>query len=413
MSLRFTRFGIGILCAVLAGACGDDSSPKKSEGETPDGGGEEQDLFLIGSTVATTEESALLLWTSPELTPASLDPADAMEVVGGGEAFSIDGKIYVSSGENQSITRYEVQAGALVAGPTVSFADRGLGQYFSYTKIYRDAEHAYYVNDVTLKIIEWNPSTMLITKEHDIGALAREGWGQEYRGGFVRKSDGKFFFMWTYTNQRTEFINTFVLGVFDTNTGALTIQEDQSCPASAGFGGYFDEQEDLYLIADSFGGFTRFGGFADVKDECILRVKKGESVLDSTFKLVAPPVLGGRSPWGLYYLGNGQAFVSAIDPALLTQYPSVFELLFAPAHSGWLIDVPGQTAREITNLPKDGVGFAAHRVDGRLLVARTTGEVVIEDIMSLQSTLFEIKADATAVATFSLPGYIDPVERVR
>jgi len=48
-----------------------------------------------------------------------------------------------------------------------------------------------------------------------------------------------------------------------------------------------------------------------------------------------------------------------------------------------------------------------------LLVPRTTGQVVIEDIMSTESTLFDIKADGSAESVFSLPGYIAPVTRIR
>ncbi|HTU60742.1 MAG TPA: hypothetical protein VMF89_19955, partial [Polyangiales bacterium] len=178
------------------------------------------------------------------------------------------------------------------------------------------------------------------------------------------------------------------------------------------FGGYFDEKEDLYLIADSFGLYTQFK-YEDKKPACVLRVKKGEDKLDSELKVIPEELMDGKAPWGLYYLADGLAFTSGVDPASFEDFDSLFEVLFAPLHTGWLLDLKNGTAKQIEDLPLDGVGFESHHVDGRLLVPRTTGEVVIEDIMSTESTLFEIKADATAKSVFSLPGYIDPVLRVR
>ncbi len=135
-----------------------------------------------------------------------------------------------------------------------------------------DEHHAYVVNGDQYTVIELNPSDMSISAEYDIGGLRREGWGSEYRGGFVRKSDGKLFLYWAYTNDRVEFIDDFTLGVFDTDGRTLSILEQPECPATAGFGGFFDESGDLYLIADSFGGFTYFGS-TEPKSACVLRVE--------------------------------------------------------------------------------------------------------------------------------------------
>lgn len=403
-------------CALLAlcSACEDDKPPTNNERDSstsPSTDAGADPLYLVGSSVQTTDNSTLLLWTVPQLQGAKLELSEGEQIIGGSDAISFDGAVFVGNSEKQTITRYELEDDKLVAGDSVSFANRGL-MYVSYLKTVVSPERAFIVNSDQLEIIEWNPSTMTITKTHSLEALAREGWGAEYRGGFVRESDGKFFFYWTYTNQRAEFVNDFVLGVFDTKTDTLTIETNEDCPASAGFGGYFDENEDLYLIADSFGLYTQFK-YDDPKPACVLRVKKGEDKLDPDFKVIPEQLMDGKAPWGLYYLADGLAFTSGVDPAVFGDHDSLFEVLFAPVHTGWLLDLKKNEAKQIEDLPLDGVGFESHTVDGQLLVPRTTGEVVIEDIMSTESTLFEIAPNATAKSVFSLPGYIAPVLRIR
>lgn len=398
-------------------ACSDEPSDDAPSGDSrsPASGETKADkddpLYLVGSSVQSGESSSFLYWTTPELDGAELALDQAELVSGGGGAFTFGGAVYVSDTEKLTITRHTLEGDTLKPGKTVSFANRGF-MWMAYDDTVLNEERAFLVNDAQLQIVEWNPTTMTITDTHDIGALEREGWKHEYRGGFVRPSDGKFFFYWTYTNDRTEFLNDFVLGVFDSKDNSVSVQTDSECPASAGFGGFFDEQGDLYLIADSFGLFTQFK-YAEPKDACILRVKKGETQIDSEFTLRPSQAMGGRQPWGLYYLGKGLAFTSGADPAQFENFNALFELLFAPVHNGWLLDLHTGEAREITDLPLDGVGFESHSVDGRLLVPRTTGKVEFQDIMSTQSTLFDIQPDGSAREVLSLPGYIAPVARVR
>jgi hypothetical protein len=414
-------FGIAVLCGLmLATGCSDatntnkrtDNDTSKNDAEADAGEKPEQDpLYLIGANIQTTSESVLYLWASPKLDGAKLELEQATELTGASDAITFEGHVYVPNSDESTITRYLIEQGELVEDKAVSFVGRGF-KWISYAHTILSAERAFLINSDTFKIVEWNPTTMTITKEHDISALERSGWGNEFRNGFVR-SDGKLIFHWTYTNDRKDFVNSLLVAVWDANSGELTFEEDTSCPTSAGFGGYFDEDEDLYLIADSFGLFTQFGGFEDPKPACIVRIRKGETTLDPTFKQHPSDALGGRFPWGFYYVGDGLAFTSAIDPETPKKFDSVFETLFAPEHEGWLLDVKANTARKISGLPKDGVGFESHRTEGRLFVPRTSGMVTIENIMSTESTLYEIKPDASAEPVFSLPGYINPLTRVR
>ncbi|HEX5661387.1 MAG TPA: hypothetical protein VFX59_29560 [Polyangiales bacterium] len=427
-SLRTLLMGSMLLLA----ACGDDEEAPVGNGaldasvptgstQTPDAATIDaatpppaaESLYLIATSANTADETNLLLMTGKTLDQPSFDPSKALQFPGGGSVSYRDGFYYVAETEKQTITRYTFENSAFVKGPTLSLLGKGITYISAYFEVAGDSTRAFIISPEQLKIYEWNPTTMTLTTTHDLSALAKQGWGQEFRGSFSR-SDGKLFLYWAYTNDRKDFINDFTLGVFDTKTNTVSkVLVDSDCPTTAGFGGYFDENEDLYLFADSFGLFTKFGGFPNPKDACILRIKKGSDELDPTFRLKPIQALGGREPWGLYYAGNGVAYTTAVDASEINKYASVFELIYAPVHSGWLIDTVKNTALEVKNVPPTGVGFESYRVDDRLLVPRSTGKVQIFDVEASQSTIYDIRLDGSATPLLSLPGDIAEITRIR
>jgi hypothetical protein len=254
---------------------------------------------------------------------------------------------------------------------------------------------------------------MRIVAEYDISGLKLEGWGSEYRNGFARVSDGKLFLQWAYNNNREEFLNDFVVGVFDTKKKTLDVLKDDICSSSAAFGGFFDEAEDLYLIADSFGGFTFFGN-AEPKSDCVLRVKHDASELDPTYRFVPSKAMSGLAPWGFYYAGNGRAYTTAVDPADLANYGSVFEFIFAPIHEGYTLDLENMSAQKVANMPPDAVGFKSVTVDGLALIPRSTAAAEVYEVDDVRTTVYTLNADGSqATERFRMAGYLGNATRLR
>ena len=298
-SSHASSFTLSALLAALLVACGGDDTDVAPTGTTgslsPDVSSADGELFAFVSQVTTQDATTTFLALTGAVPSDNLDLSNALELSGFGDVFSHEDKLYVANGETFEFERYRVEGNQLVPEAVVSLQGRGidfLGDLF-----FVNAEHAYTINGAQYTVIEINPTTMTITAEHDIGALRREGWGSEYRGGFVRATDGKLFLYWAYTNDRTEFINDFVLGVFDTASASLAVLTQPDCPATAGFGGFFDEQGDLYLIADSFGGFTFFGG-SEPKDACVLRIRAGSDSIDPEYRFLPTQALGNGRPVG-------------------------------------------------------------------------------------------------------------------
>lgn len=367
-------------------------------------------VYATVAQVEMPQGSSTLVSFTDAVPSGELQTAGALEMPGGAQVTSHAGRLYLGDGETYTFTRYDVDGDRLVERGSLGLANRGM-TFMNEAFFVQD--RAFMVNSDQLEIIEWDTETMAVTSSYDISALNREGWGYEYRGGHLREADGVLFFIWAYTNDRTEFINDFVVGVFDTNTGSFEIIVDEACPASAGFGGFFNEAGDLYLPADSFGGFTFFDG-ADPKEACIRRIKAGERSIDASYTIQPVTALGGLAPWGLYYAGQGVAYTTAVDPARLPEYDSVFSFIFDTIHEGYAIDLAAGTAERIEEMPPDAVGFESVTIEGQVLIPRSAGAVRIYEVDNVQTRVYALDA-ATKVATprFTLPGYLDAVTRLR
>ncbi|HKO49833.1 MAG TPA: hypothetical protein VJV79_19015 [Polyangiaceae bacterium] len=391
-----------VTLALSAAACGDNQTSTPSATEA---------LYAFVSQVSTPDGSTTYVALTDKVPEKELGLDSALEVPGYGDIVAFDDKLYISDGENFRISKNRADGNRLVEEDSISFKDRGIS--FLSQPLFVDSEHAYLVNGDQYTVIEWNPQTMRIVAEHDISGLKLEGWGSEYRNGFARATDGKLFLQWAYNNKREEFLNDFVVGVFDTRTKSLNVLKDDICSSSAAFGGFFDEAGDLYLIADSFGGFTFFGN-AEPKSDCVLRIEHGKSDLDPDFRFVPSQAMGGLAPWGLYYAGNGRAYTTAVDPAGLANYGSVFEFIFAPIHEGYTLDLRDMTARKVGNMPPDAVGFKSVTVDGAALIPRSTAAAEVYEVDDIRTTVYTLNDDGSqATERFKMPGYLGSATRLR
>jgi len=401
LSVLISRASIVTLSLAAAG-CGDDATKKD---------GASAALYAFASQVSTPDGSTTYVALTNQVPERELSLDTALEVSGYGDIVAFDDKLYITDGENLRITKNRTEGNQLIEEDSISLKDRGIT--FLSEPLFVDSKHAYVVNGDQYSVIEFNPETMRITGEHDISGLKLEGWGSEFRRGFVRASDGKLFLQWAYNNRREEFLNDFVVGVFDTKKKTLDVLKDDICSSSAAFGGFFDETGDLYLIADSFGGFTFFGN-DEPKSDCVLRIKHDQAGLDPNYRFIPSEAMGGLAPWGLYYAGNGRAYTTAVDPAGLANYGSVFEFIFAPVHEGYTLDLAQMSAKKIDNMPPDAVGFKSVTVDGVALIPRSTAAAEVYEVDDIRTTVYTLSADGSqATERFKMAGYLGNATRLR
>lgn len=357
--------------------------------------------FWMSYSVSSLDGSTALLGLSDTIDASLIDPENSIEL---GLDLSVqehEGAFYTSAFNSPTVQRWDVVDGTVTPGPTISFANQGLAGGFSTMGA---PDSAFAVDPSTNQIVQWNPLDMTITATFDIApAIAREGWGWEERGGFFR--DGVFYFYVTYTNDRIEFINDFVMGVLDTNDGTVSAIVDESCPATAGFGGWIDDNDDLYVYADSFGSFTLFFG-DDVKQNCIRRIPKGSKELDD-FVVFPESLQADTFFFGMEWGGERSALTTGVDLTLIDDFKTPFDFIFAPVHSSFVVDLDNETVAPL-DLPIGGVGFATSVVDGTTYTSRLVGDddgyVYGEGI---EATLYRVDPENPGMTEqlFTFPGF--------
>jgi hypothetical protein len=93
---------------------------------------------------------------------------------------------------------------------------------------------------------------------------------------------------------------------------------------------------------------------------------------------------------------------------------AMFELIFAPVHQGYTLDVRNLTAARIESMPPDAVGFESVTLDAQLLVPRSTAAADIYDVNDVQTTVYGLNGAAgSATRLFTMPGYLGNAVRLR
>lgn len=218
------------------------------------------------------------------------------------DVHAFNGSVYISDAGPQNLTKYDVVDDELQVYRRISFADRGGVNYF----FFLDENRAFTVNRPQLELIEFNPTTMTITGAIDLGVVDRDDIDHEIRRGFLRASDNTLFLYIAYNTMRQVFDNTLVVAVIDLDTGTTSIERQEACPASAGFGGFFDDDGTLYLMGDSFGGFTLLlPDPSQVKPNCVVRIPPDSRTFDPDYLFRPATQLGGAEAWGLFEVNGG------------------------------------------------------------------------------------------------------------
>ncbi|HEX8701336.1 MAG TPA: hypothetical protein VF815_21095 [Myxococcaceae bacterium] len=401
------RLAAALLTLALA-ACTDDPAPEPAPTEGP--------LYAVAVDVVSPDRTwASYLSLRGELPTGALDVSGAVEITGSPTLVAAEGAIFVGRDETKTWTRYTEQDGRLVADASVSFANEGMS--FLYTAEVVSPTQAFSWSDKALELIEWNPTTMTITKRHDLSGLERTDYGMEWRGSapaLYRAQDGVLFYYVAYTTNRQTYRNRFHVVLFDTRTGAWQLLEDTRCGETAGFGGFVDEAGDTYLFSDNF------GALADIlagiqRPACLLRVKAGERRIDPDYMVDLNALVGGNQAWGLYYAGNGRAYTSGLNMARKAEFNHPYNFLFADIHPFYALDLRAGTGALVPALAPAGVGWNAYSVDGQLFLPRTTGTFTrVGNWETAESAVLSLDpAAGTATELFRAPGTISLMTRLR
>jgi hypothetical protein len=285
-----------------------------------------------------------------------------------------DGAVFVYRAEDSTLERFVVDDQLVVRSDTkISFAAHGVTGW-SAEIIWSSPERAFLVDEGSMQIVEFDPSSMLITEAHALqGApAAREGLPLQLQQG-VASGDRAF----TAVNWRDwytlDFVDVAALGLFDVAApeAGLTVIEDERCASSVALSPFADEQGYVYLVGDGGLGFDLLASPNPPSGpQCVLRVAPGADTFDPGFFVDLNAATGSPGFYTAHPMPERKLLVNQwspeidlsevsdpADPSWYWNYPPYFEYA--------IVDLETGTSEPVPDLPRAAVQFSITlRVDG-------------------------------------------------
>lgn len=321
-------------------------------------------------------------------------------------AIGDDGRVYVGRAEEPVLRRYRVdELGGFELDGEISFANLGVtstGGGLDPIHLL-GADKAYFIDEMSLQVIVFNPDTMTITGRFSLDGLA-EG-DLSVRFGLIEADPGELVFSAVY--QRND--NTAeVLGrmaIVDTASDTVSYAEQSACGQLAWSAR--DVDGNIYFASHPIQAALFAGGVAGnpAGEPCMVRKLVGADDYDSDY-YVALNDLTGR-PTGAVIQGPGsKAYLLAFDDDATPVTPqNAANLVIEPGWEYFSVTLGDEaaTVEPVAGAPI-GSGYGLSFVvevgddrDGTPFVATVT-----EDLSS--STLFDVSGDEGFAERLTLPG---------
>jgi hypothetical protein len=330
--------------------------------------------YAIATTIFQADgQTSLVALHEDPASEGVLDTTRALEVGGAAALFGKGGKSFFALGTSDEpvLTRYEVSdRNELLERERMSLqgyeVDSGflrpdLVPFISDTK-------AYWIDDVRLQVVVWNPKTMEVTGSFSLVAAEREGASLELGEAMLRGDS--VFVSASYRGEDELDQGEAVVLVIDAERDELeNVITDPRCGSTKEIAA--DQDGTLYVASEALAAsqhaLDRPAGYPA---PCVLRIPADAKKLDPDFYIAMPDLVGGRSAGRLVTGLGGHAYVLALHEELLAEPIGDDTDLYAPWESAawrwWRISLgdasPGQL---VEDAPIAGAASRVLRAGGR------------------------------------------------
>ena len=401
-SLGLTRIvAFSVLSIVLAFGCGNDGSNGTNGGGATGGNGTAPFSGAVLCSIAATPEGSagfMRLVPDGELEAAEegeqIDALEgAIEFAGGVSCAVKDRSVFALNFESPTITRYDEVDGALVEGPTVSFANFGLTSLASSLPplVFLSNAKAYYLDAASSQILIWNPEAM-----ETIGSIpltvADPPEGLRQGGLRVNLIGGQAVAYSSYVNEQDIGVARADFWFVDPNSDevvATDVTEQcgglQQNVATATNG-------DTYIGMSALPAMEHALGLPGSYPPCAIRIRAGTREVDTSYLADLNALTGGLPTGQLISVGNDRALMLAydtnipIDPMLTGR-----ELQTLPNWNfyEWELGTE-QPATLVESLPTGTAAVATREFEGRAFLARISPDVSSTELLDLTRRPVEV-----------------------
>lgn len=385
--------------SVLALGCSD-SGKDAAEG----GDGTEPVYAVMSQLIDPDGDRKVYLGLTKSLDFDSYSLDAAREYSGVANIASIGGRLFVSDGEEPTITQYAVtDALEWVEKGRISFQDYPLGDNANFFGQFQLDDNTMYLTFDTSSRIVWDPMQLEIKEvlddsalEATRGSLSLSAAGNHSALRYSGNSMQAFFY---HDEDWYDFGTTSAIAVYDRETHAEAAVLEGPCPGLAV--NSMDEDGNTYFSAWDYTPLFALYGVGPAP--CVARVTK-DGELDTSFDTDLSSLTGGRHLMNFRYVRDGWGLADVLHDELLDADfegeldPTVLDQIWeGGAFKLWRIDLANGTAEPYEDVGPSGMGWRTQTVDDRtfLFVPSTDWS---------SSTAFELDAEGTATKLLEFQG---------
>ncbi|MEO0602926.1 MAG: hypothetical protein AAF211_15910 [Myxococcota bacterium] len=399
-----------VVLLLLHIGCGEapEVEPSPTPTESPDPA-----LFAACTFILGPDGQTGLVGTVDSLdADGTFDPAEAIEFADGRPICASDGEsLFVSSPVSPEVTRYDLQDGALVPGPTVSFANLGIGPLAGIQPElmqFVSDDRAYLVDPVSQQVAVFDPTAMEVRGAIALDIEPPEGTVASGVRGILRTGDDVVI-PFSLASAQGIAISTTIFAVVDTVTDDVTYATSTNCGSLAG--SQQTTSGALVFASNEVSAVVNAAELPGAFQPCLL--DKEEGVPFETANLIDLQALAGGDLAGGFARGPGNtAFFNAFDETIAPlPEGDPFEALGVPA---WTVRRIADLDAAETSEPVLGVPPGAGRLQWSFVDGRSFVIVLAADFAS--TTLYEVTnvdADTPATEALTAPAIVYSLFRLR
>ncbi|MEM8609865.1 MAG: hypothetical protein AAGF92_22405 [Myxococcota bacterium] len=394
-----------------SGGSGGTAGTGGSAGVGGTGGAEVDPVFAICAFTFDPTQLIGLVGTLPSIdADQEFDRSDAFDFSGRPICAAYGGALFVSDPESPSVTRYDLDdAGSLVRGETVSFANFGLGPLSGIQPElmqFISDERAYFIDRAQRIAVIWNPTTMVVIDSVELPVETPDGLVPAGGGGIATLGT-TIVIPFAFLTDLGVNASTTVFVFLDTTTDTVTTDTFPDC------GGIQNARTvangDTYFASNAVSAANFRLGLPDSFPPCLARLPAGATAIDRDFELDLRDLVDG-APAASMLAGPGDSgFLTAYDESLvpITGDEDAGQIVVADAWRVYRAEQTGVNAPAtlVTDLP-----VGAGRLGGLVADGRTYIFLPAADLSG--STAYDV-TDAAAVEAITASSLIYYVARLR